>query len=149
MKRYVVAAVASMMVAFSVHADNGLIKIQSAHSVAQTADNIEGFLKEKGLTQFARINHAANAEKVGLELRPTEVIIFGNPKVGTPLMQCAQSVAIDLPQKMLISQDAENNVWLTYNDPMYLKERHNMEGCEKVLEKVSKVLGAISKTATK
>ncbi|USH05489.1 DUF302 domain-containing protein [Grimontia kaedaensis] len=149
MKKLVLAAVASIVITFSAHADNELIKVKSAHSVSQTADNIEGFLKEKGLTQFARINHAANAEKVGLELRPTELIIFGNPKVGTPLMQCAQSVAIDLPQKMLISQDAESNVWLTYNDPMYLKERHNIEGCEKVLKKVSKVLGAISKAATK
>lgn len=148
MKKLAVATIASLLSVSVAKAEEGLIQIQSANSVAETASKVEMFLKEKGLTQFARIDHAANAEKAGLTLRPTEVIIFGNPKVGTPLMQCAQSIAIDLPQKMLISQDADNNVWLAYNDPVYLRDRHNMEGCENVLNKVSKVLAAIGKTAT-
>ncbi|AMG29277.1 DUF302 domain-containing protein [Grimontia hollisae] len=148
MKKLAVATIASLLSVSVAKAEEGLIQIQSANSVAETASKVEMFLKEKGLTQFARIDHAANAEKAGLTLRPTEVIIFGNPKVGTPLMQCAQSIAIDLPQKMLISQDADNNVWLAYNDPVYLRDRHNMEGCENVLNKVSKVLAAMGKTAT-
>lgn len=148
MKKLTVVTIASLLAVSVAKADEGLIQIQSANSVAETASKVEAFLQEKGLTQFARIDHASNAEKAGLELRPTEVIIFGNPKVGTPLMQCAQSVAIDLPQKMLISQDADNKVWLTYNDPMYLKARHDIEGCENVLNKVSAVLAAIGKTAT-
>ena len=86
----------------SVLADNGLISIKSAHDVKTTADRLENILKEKGMTVFTRINHSAGAEKVGQQLRPTELVIFGNPKVGTPLMQCNQSMAIDLPQKALI-----------------------------------------------
>ena len=100
------------------------------------------------MTVMARVNHQQGAEKAGLELRPTEVVIFGNPKVGTPLMQCAQSVAIDLPQKALIWEDANGEVWLGYNDPQYLKGRHDIEGCDEVLDKVSGALGNFAKAAT-
>ena len=129
-------------------AEKTTVVIPSAFSVKDTADNLSAILKNKGLTEFARINHAENAEKAGMKLRPTELIIFGNPKVGTPLMLCAQTVAIDLPQKMLIWQDEADKVWLSYNTPDYLKKRHNIEGCDEVLGKVTKVLGAVSKAAT-
>ncbi len=123
---------------------NGLVNVKSNHTVQKTADKLEAILKEKGMTVFTRINHTAGAEKVSKKLRPTEVVIFGNPKVGTPLMQCAQTVAIDLPQKMLIWQDAAGATWLTYNDPSYLMQRHKIKGCDPVIKKVT---GALSKFA--
>ena len=129
-------------------AEKAMVVIPSAFSVKDTADNLSAILKNKGLTEFARINHAENAEKAGMKLRPTELIIFGNPKVGTPLMLCAQTVAIDLPQKMLIWQDESDKVWLSYNTPAYLKKRHSIEGCDEVLGKVANVLGAVSEAAT-
>ncbi|MFS1477775.1 DUF302 domain-containing protein, partial [Vibrio lentus] len=93
---------------------------------------------------FARVDHQKNAASVNLELRPTEVIIFGNPKVGTPLMQCAQDVAIDLPQKVMVSEDDNKKVWLTYNNPTYLMERHQIQGCDEVIKKISGVLSKLS-----
>lgn len=130
------------------YAADGLIAVKSSHDVKATADKLESVLKEKGMTVMARIDHQQGAEKAGLELRATEVVIFGNPKVGTPLMQCAQSVAIDLPQKALIWEDANGDVWLGYNDPQYLKSRHGLEGCDEVLEKISGALGNFAEAAT-
>jgi uncharacterized protein (DUF302 family) len=127
---------------------DGLINVKSAHDVKQTADRLESVLKEEGMTVFIRIDHTKGAKKVGKDLRPTELVIFGNPKVGTPLMQCAQTTAIDLPQKALIWKDDAGQVWLTYNDPIYLETRHGIKGCEKVLGKVAKVLGNFAKKAT-
>ncbi len=118
------------------------------NSYEKTADRFEDIIKKKGLTLFARIDHSDNASKVNLELDPTEVIIFGNPMVGTPLMQCSQQVAIDLPQKALIWQDENGKVWFSYNDPEYLMERHNMQGCEAVIKRVSTILNGLSKAAT-
>jgi uncharacterized protein (DUF302 family) len=132
----------------SVFAADGMINVQSAHSVATTADRLEKVLKKKGMTVFTRINHAAGAEKVGKTLRPTELVIFGNPKVGTPLMLCSQSIAIDLPQKALIWEDANGKVWFSYNDPQHLANRHKTEGCDKVLKKVAGALGKFSAKAT-
>ncbi len=132
----------------SVVAESGLVHIKSAHNVATTADRLESVLKAKGMTVFIRINHAEGAKKVGKALRPTEVIIFGNPKIGTPLMQCAQSTAIDLPQKALIWEDEAGLVWYTYNAPSYLKMRHTIEGCDPVLAKVKKALSNFAKVAT-
>lgn len=129
-------------------AADGLIAVQSRHSVQQTADKLEDVLEEKGMKIFQRISHSDGAESAGLELRPTELVIFGNPKVGTPLMQCSQSVAIDLPQKALIWEDANGQVWLGYNDPEYLQERHGIEGCDQVIGKIEKALGAFAKAAT-
>jgi uncharacterized protein (DUF302 family) len=129
-------------------AADGLIVVKSSHSVAATADKLEAVLSENGMKIMNRINHADGAESVGMELRPTELVIFGNPKVGTPLMQCAQSVAVDLPQKALIWEDASGQVWLGYNDPEYLKTRHSIEGCDAVLKKVSGALAKFAKSAT-
>ncbi|RBW49258.1 DUF302 domain-containing protein [Marinobacter sp. F3R11] len=129
-------------------AAEGLIVVKSNHGVAATADKLEAVLSEKGMKIMNRIDHAAGAESAGLELRPTEVVIFGNPKVGSPLMQCAQSVAVDLPQKALIWEDESGQVWLGYNDPQYLKTRHSIEGCDAVLEKVGNALANFAKAAT-
>lgn len=128
---------------------NGLVNVKSNHDVKTTADKLEKILKEKGMKVFTRINHAAGARKVGKELRPTELVIFGNPKVGTPLMQCAQSVAIDLPQKMLIWQDAAGATWLTYNAPSYLMTRHTIKGCDGVIKKVTGALKNFANAAAK
>lgn len=136
------------LVSFAV-ADNGLVNVKSTHSVKDTTDRLEEALKKKGMTVFIRIDHAAGAKKVGLALQPTELVIFGNPKVGTPLMQCSRSVAIDLPQKALVWEDAQGQVWLTYNDPAYLATRHAITGCEAVLEKVGGALQNFAAAATK
>jgi uncharacterized protein (DUF302 family) len=126
----------------------GMITLKSGHSVSTTADKLEALLSQKGMTVMNRIDHSAGAAGADLELRPTEVVIFGNPKVGTPLMQCAQSVAIDLPQKALIWEDSEGIVWLGYNDPEYLKQRHNIKDCDEVIEKVKGALAGFAKAAT-
>ena len=130
------------------HADSGLISLKSSHDVKTTADRLENTLKQKGMTVFIRINHTAGAQKVGQKLRPTELIVFGNPKVGTPLMQCRQTTAIDLPQKALIWEDEEGQVWLSYNNPSYLVERHGITGCAEVVKKIEKALSNFAKAAT-
>lgn len=134
----------------SAQASEGVVSVKSPHSVAATADRLEQTLNEKGMTVFARINHADGAKGVGLDLRPTELVIFGNPKVGTPLMQCVQTVAIDLPQKMLIWEAEDGQVWLAYNDPKYLGKRHGIEGaqCEEVLGRIEGALGKFARAAT-
>jgi len=129
-------------------ADNGIVSIKSSHDVKITADRLENNLKAKGMTVFIRINHTKGAQKVGKTLRPTEVIIFGNPKVGTPLMQCGQSVAIDLPQKALIWEDEAGQVWLSYNDPKYLAKRHGIKDCVDVIKKIETALGNFANAAT-
>jgi uncharacterized protein (DUF302 family) len=148
MQKIFFTIIAVLLLTTSVYADSGLISVKSAHDVKTTADRLEGMLKQKGMKVFIRINHAQGAQKIGKELRPTELIVFGNPKVGTPLMQCAQSVAIDLPQKALIWQDAQGQVWLSYNDPNYLVERHQITGCDEVIKKVGKALSNFAKAAT-
>ena len=143
----VISAVA-LSLPLSAGAAEGLVKVKSAHPVAATADKLANAITGKGLNVFARINHTEGAEEAGMELRPTELVIFGNPKAGTPLMQCAQSTAIDLPQKALIWEDEKGQVWLGYNDPAYLKERHGIEGCDKPLENISKALENFAGIAT-
>ena len=133
----------------TVYAGDGLVHVQSAHNVKTTADNLEKALKTKGMTVFNRIDHAAGARKVGRQLRPTELVIFGNPKVGSPLMVCRQSVGIDLPQKALIWQDEAGRTWFSYNRPAYLQERHQVKGCDEVIAKVAKALGNFAKAATR
>jgi len=129
-------------------AGDGLISVKSSHDVKVTADRLENILNQKGMTVFIRVDHSAGAKKVGKQLRPTELVVFGNPKVGTPLMQCSQSVAIDLPQKALIWQDDRGQAWLTYNDPNYLAQRHGLSECTEVIKKVEKALSNFAKAAT-
>ena len=148
MKKSLMIIITTLLLTTPAFADGGFISVKSAHDVKTTADRLESMLKQKGMNVFTRIDHAQGARKIGKTLRPTELIIFGNPKVGTPLMQCAQSVGIDLPQKALIWQDAQGQVWLSYNDPNYLAERHQITGCDEVIQKVSKALGNFAKSAT-
>jgi uncharacterized protein (DUF302 family) len=148
MRNTIIAFVLVLVFASSGSAESGLINVKSFHDVKNTADRLDNILREKGMTIFVRINHTEGARKVGKELRPTELVIFGNPKVGTPLMQCGQTAAIDLPQKALIWQDENGQVWLTYNDPHYLATRHGIEGCQAVLDKVKNALKNFAQAAT-
>jgi uncharacterized protein (DUF302 family) len=148
MRKIFLALILSVLFTSQAFATEGMISIKSAHTVAVTADRLEKILVSKGMTVFKRIDHAAGAQKVGKTLRPTELVIFGNPKVGTPLMLCSQSVAIDLPQKALIWQDEAGQVWFSYNDPQYLVLRHNIQGCDAVLKKVAGALGKFAAKAT-
>lgn len=103
--------------------ENGLVRVASHYSVDETMKRLQATFTERGLKVFAVIDHSGEAEKAGLKMAPTKVIIFGSPKAGTPLMLAAPSLAIDLPLKALVAQEAEG-VWVTYNDPEYLRERH-------------------------
>jgi len=104
--------------------DNGLIHLSSPHTVMETLARLETIVQAKGLTILARIDHSGDAARVGLQMPPTKLLIFGNPKSGTPLMIASPSVAIDLPLKALVWQDDDGKVWLSYNSPNYMKERH-------------------------
>ena len=126
----------------------GLIRLASDYGSRQTADRFEQILLDKGFTVFNRIDHARGAAEVSEPLPPTEIIIFGNPKVGTKLMQCDRSVAIDLPQKALFWEDAEGKSWLAYNDPQYLAQRHNLEECKAVIQRIEQGLSNLAKAAT-
>jgi len=147
--RTLLFALLSLLIALPAVAAEGVISLQSQHSVTLTADRLVGLLESKGMTVFNRIDHAAAAQTVGIELRPTTLVIFGNPKVGSPLMQCSQTTAIDLPQKMLIWQDEKQQVWISYNDPAYLKNRHQITGCDEVLKKVTGALNNFAIGATR
>ena len=106
--------------------DNGLVHTSSSYSVGETAERVESALRSKGLTIFARIDHSGEAAKVGMEMKPTQLLIFGSPKAGTPAMVAAPTAAIDLPLKALIWEDGEGKVWITINSPAYLKRRHGI-----------------------
>ena len=126
---------------------SGIVNVASDFSVKETGERMQTILKKKGMKIFNHINHSEGAKNVGIDLRDTELIIFGNPKVGSPLIKCQQTVALDLPQKALIWEDENQKVWISYNDPKYLVLRHDLKGCEKVLGKVEKALAGISKAA--
>lgn len=106
--------------------DRGIVSRLSAHSVDETVERLEGLLRARGVTLFALVDHSGEAAKVGMRLRPTKLLIFGNPKAGTPLMLAAPSVALDLPLKILVWEDAQGKVWLGYNSPAYLQRRHGL-----------------------
>ena len=142
------AFIAALLLASLAAADTGLITLKSTHSVGETASRLESLLKEKGMIVFARIDHAEGAKKVGETLRPTELLIFGSPKVGTALMQCGQSIGIDLPLKALIWEDAGGQVWLTYNDPKSLAERHGIAQCDDVISRIEQALKNFATGAT-
>ncbi len=123
--------------------DNGMVHVRSSYSVLETLKRLESALQAKNLTVFARIDHSGEAEKIGLQMRPTQLVIFGSPKAGTPLMVASPTLAIDLPLKALAWEDTDGLVWLSYNSPDYLKRRHeipdelvkNIAGVGAVLEK--------------
>ena len=128
---------------------DGLTSIASRFGPNETMNRLEAEVKARGMTVFARIDHAAGAVEAGLSLRPTEVLIFGNAKTGTPLMQAVQTIAIDLPLKALVWQDASGDTWLSYNDPAWLAQRHRLgHDTGAVIGGMAVALGAIARTAT-
>ena len=142
------SVLATVFFAGTVHAADGMIAIKSAHSVKDTITKFETVAKERGLHIFARIDHAAGAQKIGKTLRPTELLIFGNPQGGTPLMECAQTAGIDLPLKALAWQDASGQVWLGYNDPQFLAARHGAKDCGPVAAGLRNALDGLAGAAT-
>jgi uncharacterized protein (DUF302 family) len=114
-----------------------IVDIPSHHSVDETVEKLTGILQAKGVTLFALIDHSGEAQKAGLEMRPTKLLIFGNPRAGTPLMLAAPRSAIDLPLKILIWQDAQQKVWVSYNSPAYLLQRHGLP--EKLLQNIAAI----------
>lgn len=130
------------------HSANGVVTVKSQYKFAHTIDRFKTIVEKKGMKIIAQINHSKGANKVGIKLPPTQLMVFGNPKVGAPLMECARGIAIDLPQKMLIWEDRAKQVWLSYNDPAYIADRHNLEPhCRKSLKKIAGALSKFSKVA--
>lgn len=129
-------------------ADSGLIRVKSAYSVPETLDRFEDAVRDKGMTVFARVDHSKGAAGVSLQLRPTVLLIFGNPKIGTLLMQSNQDAGIDLPLKALARQDENGDVWLVYNDPAYIVSRHGISDRDQIVKKMRKAMQGFSATAT-
>ena len=128
---------------------DGLTTIASSHGPTETMDRLVAAVQAKGLTVFARIDHAAGAAEVGLPLRPTELLIFGNARGGTPLMQAAQTIGIDLPLKALVWQDEQGKTWLSYNEPAWLAQRHGVDAQRvPAVSAIAGLLDAVTKTAT-
>ncbi|QKI88153.1 DUF302 domain-containing protein [Thiomicrorhabdus xiamenensis] len=125
---------------------NGVITLRSAFSVTESIDNLEREVHKKKMNIFARINHSAGAQKIGSELRPTELLIFGSPQGGTPLMECTQVIGLDLPLKALAWEDENGVVWLSFNDLTYLAERHQISDCPN-LDKLNNVMKTLIQTA--
>ena len=147
MKRLLAFALSLLLlIAGPVAAADGLVALKSPHSAKETMDRFEAVSKERGLVIFARIDHAAGAAKIGKTLLPAEVLIFGNPQGGTPFMECAQSVGIDLPLKALVWKDARGQVWLGYNDPAFIAQRHGVAQCPAVTG-LSKALAGLAQAA--
>jgi uncharacterized protein (DUF302 family) len=119
---------------------NGLLQVASAYTVDETVRRLESILAERGVRVFAFVDHSGEAEKVGMKMRPTKLLIFGNPKGGTPVMVAAPSVAIDLPLKALVSEDEAGKVWVSYNSPEYLQQRHGVP--EDLIKNIA-VVGAL------
>lgn len=147
MKKILLTLTALLLIAIPLAAADGLLHVQSNHGVKETGDRLMEILNKKGMTIFNRIKHSEAAAKINIPLRETELIIFGNPKVGSLLMQCQQSVAIDLPLKALIWKDETEKIWISYNDPQYLKKRHQITGCETVISTIEKALAGITAAA--
>jgi len=123
----------------------GIVDKPSNYSVDETVEKLKNILQSKGVTLFALVDHSGEAEKAGMKMRPTKLLIFGSPRAGTPLMLAAPSVAIDLPLKILVSEDGNGKVWVSYNSPEYLKERHGLP--QDLLQNISVVEALAAKAA--
>lgn len=147
MKYLYLALLLVFFLAGPLQAASGTVDVESAHSVRATADRLEILLQKKGITIFNRIKHTEGGALVGVDLRQTELLIFGNPKIGAPLIRCQQSVALDLPQKALIWEDENGKVWITYNSAHYLKQRHAIRDCEQLIGRLENTLADITRAA--
>jgi len=146
--RFVASVLLALIVVLPARAADGMTAVKSPHSVKDTVDRLETAAKARNLVVFLRVDHAAGAQKVGRTLRPTELLVFGNPQGGTPLMECAQSAGIDLPLKALAWQDEAGQVWLGYNDPQYLAARHGAPTCA-VVPNLKKALEGLAAEVTR
>lgn len=136
------------LISSAIWANDGLINVKSRFKVAHTADRFKGLVEEKGMQVIKHVMHSQAAERIGIKLKPTELLIFGNAKVGAPLMKCKRSIGIDLPQKLLVWEDDDGQVWMTYNDPVYIADRHQIsQECRGNLEKISSALEKFTKIA--
>ena len=126
--------------------ENGVINISTSRTVDETVDKIKSLLQAKGIKLFAVIDHSGEAASIGIKMPPTKLLIFGNPKAGTPLMLAAPSVAIDLPLKLLVWQDARGDRWISYNSPQYLRQRHALP--EDLLKNIAAIEGLAAEAAT-
>ena len=150
MRQFVLPAVAAVLIAVSpALAAEGLVTKPSDFGVAQTMNRLEAALRARGVTVFARIDHAAGAAKIGQPLPPIQLLVFGSPAMGTPLMQSRRTVGIDLPLKALVWRTPAGQVMLAYNDPAFLARRHGVQDRDPVFAKMGKVLDAITDAATK
>lgn len=145
--RILIATLMALATAVSAVAADELAIKPSKHSVKETLDRLTETLKSKGITPVARVDHAAAAKAAGLELKPTEVLLFGNPKLGTPLMQANRHSAIDLPMKVLAWEDDAGRVWIAYTPPEMLKTRYKIEGRDEVLKSMAGALEAFTNAA--
>ena len=141
-----IVAIGLMVFAGVAAAADGLVAVKSPYSAKDTMTRLEEVVKQRGLNVFARIDHAAGASRIGKSLRPTELLIFGNPQGGTPFMECEQTVGIDLPLKALVWEDAAAQVWVGYNDPAFLAQRHGTPACQAV-DNLRKALAALVQAA--
>ena len=147
--KYILVLMSLVMLApsASIAADDGMISKKSPHSVKVTLDRLENVLRKKGITIVTRWSHDAGAKKVGIALRPTELLIFGNPKMGSHFFTSKQTAGIDLPMKALAWKDDKGQVWLTYNDPSYISNRHGINDREKIKNKMTGALNKLTNVA--
>jgi uncharacterized protein (DUF302 family) len=127
------------------HAQDDLVTLPSAHSAAETIERLKSLLSQKRIEVFADVDHAAGARQVGLALRPTRVLIFGNPQAGTPLMQSRQTIGLDLPLRVLVWEDESGKVWLTYHRPEFLARRHQVQGRDEAVAALGTGLAALAR----
>jgi uncharacterized protein (DUF302 family) len=148
MKKIAVVLILMVASVSAFAADNGLISKKSKYSVHETIDRLEKVLKEKGIGIALRWDHSQKAKEVGIPLRPTELLVFGNPKLGSHFFTSKQTAGIDLPLKMLAYKDAKGQVWLVYNDPKYIAKRHGITDRDKIVAKMTKALAKFASVAT-
>jgi uncharacterized protein (DUF302 family) len=148
MKKIILIPLLTILMAATAAAQGGLVSLKSNHDVLTTANRLENVLKEKGVTVFARIDHAAGAQRIGQVLNPTMLIIFGNPAMGTPLIQRSRTIGIDLPLKALIWEDRAGQVWFSYNAPDYLASRHGITEMGDLVQKMEQALSNFARAAT-
>ena len=141
------SAIALVCLSVASHAADGLVAVKSPHSVGETASRLVAAVQDRGLKLFARIDHAAGAATIGRTLRPTELFIFGSPQGGTPLLECNQTTGIDLPLKALVWQDEAGQVWLGYNDPAWIAQRHGASSCPAIAD-LAKAMSGLAAAAT-
>jgi uncharacterized protein (DUF302 family) len=149
MRSILVLAFSLLFISPAAHAENLMVVKQSPHSVSKTLDRLTAVMQKKGLTIFARVDHAAGAKKAGLDMKPTELLIFGNPKMGTPLMLAKRTIGVDLPLKALAWQDDAGKVWLGYTTPAALKARHGVAGRDEIFKKMTGALDKLTNVAIK